>query len=238
MEYGTMICGTFVSRPNRFIAMVLLEDRLEPCHVKNTGRCRELLKPGVRVWVSESDRPGRKTRYSLITVEKTEGENTRLVNLDSQAPNQVADEWLRAHQETYRWKSFSREKTYGDSRFDFCLEWEDGSFGYWEVKGVTLEENGIARFPDAPTERGLRHVHQLTEGQRQGLCNGILFVIQMKGVRKCVPNWETQEEFGLALQEAAAAGVRIMAIDCQVEIDRLTPDSIIPVDLERSQEQS
>lgn len=225
MQYGEMIEGIFLARPNRFVARVLAEGQEVICHVRNTGRCRELLIPGVRVWIQREERQGRKTLYSLITVEKGE----TLVNLDSQAPNRVAGEWIAKN-----WKPevFLREKTFGSSRLDFYIE-KEGRKCYIEVKGVTLEEKGVALFPDAPTQRGLKHIEELIACRREGYEACILFVIQMKGVHLFRPNVRTQPEFGEALLRAKEAGVQLLAFDCIVTENSLKIDRQMAVSLER-----
>ena len=223
MKYGPMVEGVFLDRPNRFIANVLVDGKEIVCHVKNTGRCKELLIPGCRVWLQREERPGRKTPYSLITVEKGD----RLVNLDSQAPNRAAYEWI---EKEWRPDVLQREKTFGNSRFDLYFE-KDGRKGFIEVKGVTLEEDGVALFPDAPTERGVKHIRELISCVGQGYEAYSLFVIQMKGVHRFMPNERTHPEFGAALREAAKSGVRVMAVDCLVMVDSLTVDQVIAADL-------
>lgn len=215
MQYGTMKQGRFLRRPNRFIAQVEIDGREETCHVKNTGRCRELLVPGAEVYCAVSDNPKRKTRYDLITVKK----GPYLINMDSQAPNLAVGEWLRAGglgpAEVVR-----PEQRFGQSRFDFYLE-RAGKPMFLEVKGVTLEENGVCRFPDAPTERGARHLRELIRAKEQGYDAGVLFVIQMSPVKWLEPNDQTDPEFGKALREAAAAGVLVLAMDCRIGIDTM-----------------
>lgn len=224
MEYGDTVEGIFQARPNRFLARVEVEGQEELCHVKNTGRCRELLTPGVRV-VLERHPPGkRKTRFSLIGVEK----QGRWVNVDSQAPNQAAEEWLRTSPLGWPVARNWREVFFGDSRFDFYLEGEQGEQAFLEVKGVTLEVNGVARFPDAPTERGVRHIHHLMKAREEGYMAYLLFVIQMKGVERWEPNWETHPAFGEAVREAAAAGVQVLAMDCRVWPQGMELDAPIP----------
>lgn len=222
MKYTKIIKGSFLSRPNRFIAKVLIDGKEETVHVKNTGRCRELLTPGVTVYLYVSDNPLRKTKYDLIAVEKIrEGKAPLLVNMDSQVPNTVADEWLHkcgmfSHDAVIR-----REVTYGKSRFDFYIE--DGEHkAFLEVKGVTLENDGVASFPDAPTERGVKHINELITAVSDGYEGYILFVIQMKEISYMMPNDVTHKAFGDALREAEKAGVKILAVDCIV-----TPDSIV-----------
>ena len=226
MQYGNMIQGTFVSRPNRFVARVLVDGEEVVCHVKNTGRCRELLIPGTRVWLKREENPARKTPYSLITVEK-EG---RLVNLDSQAPNKAAFEWVAR---TMKPELLLREKTYGNSRFDLYFEY-NGKRCFMEVKGVTLEENGVALFPDAPTGRGVKHIYELADSVKSGYEAYLLFVIQMKGVHEFRPNDRTQPEFGEALRMARAAGVKILAVDCAVTEHSMEIDEKIAIELDET----
>jgi sugar fermentation stimulation protein A len=210
-----MVEGRFLRRDNRFVAHVEIEGQEEVCHVKNTGRCRELLPPGARVWCQVSDNPKRKTKYDLITVEK----GTYLINMDSQAPNRAAEEWLRGGG-LGQVELIKPEQKFGASRFDFYLE-RQGRPMYLEVKGVTLEENGICRFPDAPTERGAKHLRELVEAKKQGYDAAVLFVIQMKPVLYLEPNDGTDPEFGKALRAAAAAGVEIFAMDCIITEDTM-----------------
>ena len=223
MQYGDMVEGVFVDRPNRFISHVLVNGETVICHVKNTGRCKELLIPGCRVWLQCEDRLGRKTPYSLITVEKGD----KLVNLDSQAPNRVAYDWI---QKEWQPEVLLREKKFGNSRFDLYFE-KDGRKGFVEVKGVTLEEDGVALFPDAPTERGVKHIRELISCVEAGYEAYCLFVIQMKGISLFKPNERTHPEFGAALREAAKAGVKVMAVDCLVTERSLAIDRELCVDL-------
>lgn len=225
MRYKNMRSATFLARPNRFVAEVLLETgERAVCHVKNTGRCRELLIPGVRVWLEESDNPARKTAYDLIAVEKGE----RLINMDSQAPNRVFGEWVATGDAFGNVTAVKPEYRYGDSRLDFCLETDRG-LHLVEVKGVTLEEDGHARFPDAPTERGIRHIRELQRAVESGLDATLCFVIQMENILSVRPNDETHPAFGVALREAAAAGIRVMAWECVVTPDTLTICRSVPV---------
>ncbi len=216
--------GIFLSRPNRFIAHVLVEGKEEVCHVKNTGRCRELLVPGAKVTLSVSDNPQRKTKYDLVAVWKGD----TYINMDSQAPNHAAGEAL--------WhllsgvKKVKGEVTHGDSRLDFCVDTEKETW-FVEVKGVTLEKEGHALFPDAPTERGIRHLHTLIKCVEEGHKAAALFVIQMKGVHSFSPNDAMHPAFGKALREAAAKGVVIWAYDCVVTEKGMTIDKAIPVKL-------
>ena len=210
MYYANMIPGLFLSRPNRFIAHVEIDGQEEIVHVKNTGRCRELLQPGVTVWCQKSDNPARKTQYDLVAVQKGD----RLINMDSQAPNAAAREWL-ASGGLGKIENLRAETFHGDSRFDFSFT-KDGIPCFLEVKGCTLEEDGVCAFPDAPTERGTKHLKGLTELVRQGYGAYVLIVIQMADVKYFHPNDVTDPKFGAALREAAAAGVQIIAMDCAV----------------------
>ena len=217
MRYGTVIPGRFVDRPNRFVAHVETEEGLQTVHVKNTGRCRELLVPGAAVYLERGDRPGRKTAFDLIAVEKGE----RLVNMDAQAPNKVFKEWVASGGFSPEAVEVHPEFTYGASRLDFCLETASGRH-LVEVKGVTLEEGGAARFPDAPTERGVKHIRELQKAAEAGLGAALFFVVQLEGMKSVAPNEETHPAFGAALREAAAAGVRVCAWDCAVTPESLT----------------
>jgi sugar fermentation stimulation protein A len=225
MQYKNMVPGTFLRRPNRFVAHVELQGREEICHVKNTGRCRELLPPGAKVWCQRAENPDRKTKYDLIAVEK----GSYLINMDSQAPNAAAKEWLEAGGLGI-WDVVKPEQKFGESRFDFYLE-RQGRGAYLEVKGVTLEEDGVCRFPDAPTVRGARHLRELMDVKAAGMDAYILFVIQMRPVRRLEPNDQTDPEFGKALRAAAAAGVQVLAVDCQVTQDQMNIGDLIEVRL-------
>lgn len=216
MEYGKMVSGVFLARPNRFIAHVQIGGQVEVCHVKNTGRCRELLPTGAEVWCQESDNPARKTKYDLITVRKGD----RLINMDSQAPNAAVREWLLAGG-FGEISELRPETVHGDSRFDFSFL-KDGRRCFLEVKGVTLENDGVCAFPDAPTERGSKHLRGLARAAEEGYGAYVLFVVQMEKVRYLHPNDGTDPAFGKALREAAEAGVQVMALDCKV-----TPGSMI-----------
>lgn len=211
MEYQNIVQGVFLSRPNRFIAHVLIDGKEEICHVKNTGRCRELLQPGVRVWCEKHNNPKRKTGFSLVKVEK----NGQIVNMDSQAPNQAALEWVKAGGLGFIPNCIRPEVRHGDSRIDLYFE-HDGRPAFMEVKGVTLEHNGHARFPDAPTQRGTKHLRELAEIAAEGVDAYVLFVIQMACVLDFSPNWDTDPEFSQALCSAAASGVRVLAVRCNV----------------------
>ena len=225
MIYSRMIPGKFLARPNRFIAHVEIDGQAEVVHVKNTGRCRELLPVGAQVWCQLSDNPSRKTKYDLITVRK----GSRLINMDSQAPNLAAKEWLAAGG-LGEIENLRAETKHEDSRFDFSFT-KDGRQCFLEVKGVTLETDGICAFPDAPTERGAKHLRGLTEAAREGYGAYVLFVIQMADVQYLHPNDATDPEFGKALREAAANGVQILAVNCDVSVDEMKIRDFVPVAL-------
>ena len=226
MRYDDVREGRFLSRPNRFIAHVALDGVTEVCHVKNTGRCRELLVPGAAVYLERAGNPARKTRYDLIAVRK----GGLLINMDAQAPNRVFGEWAAAGGFLPGLTAIRPEFTWEDSRFDFRLEDGRGPV-FVEVKGVTLEEDGEARFPDAPTERGAKHLRGLLRAVEQGYRAAVCFVIQMKGPAVFRPNDRTDPAFGQALRRAAAGGVAVLAVDCRVEPDSLVIDRPVPVDL-------
>lgn len=225
MQYKNMVSGIFLERPNRFIAWVEIDGRKEICHVKNTGRCRELLQKGVTVWCQPSDNPNRKTKYDLICVQKGD----RLINMDSQAPNIAAGQWLKAgglgHIENLK-----AESVYKDSRFDFAFT-KNGKPCLLEVKGVTLEDGGVCAFPDAPTTRGAKHIRGLSKAVRDGFDAYILFVIQMSDIKSLHPNDATDPAFGKALREAASAGVQIIAMECDVTKDAMVITKGVPVTL-------
>lgn len=230
MKYEHMMPATFLERANRFIAYASIDGVRVKCHVKNTGRCRELLLPGADLILQhhpDALASGRKTEYSLINVYKQMGHGRELVNMDSQAPNQAAMEWLLRGGLPGITK-VRREVTYGNSRFDLAFL-QDGSPSYMEVKGVTLEQDGVARFPDAPTERGIKHLKELEQAAKEGYHTYALFVIAMKGVRSFEPNMATHPAFGEALTHAAANGVRVLAFDCLVTEDSLAIDASVPV---------
>ena len=224
MKYPNIYPGSFIDRPNRFIAYVECAGRTETVHVKNTGRCAELLQPEVPVYIQKSDNPERKTGWDLIAVEKGD----RLINMDSQAPNKVAQEWICAGGLVPDPVLVKPEYTYENSRFDFYVETKNQKI-LVEVKGVTLEEDGVVRFPDAPSERAAKHVQELKKARKAGYEAYVLFVIQMKGVRYFTPNRQTHPEFAEALQEAAEAGVKILARDCVVTTDSMTLADEVPV---------
>lgn len=213
MKYDNIRKAVFRRRPNRFIAEVEIDGQLTTVHVKNTGRCRELLIPGCEVWLTAPGTPGRKTKYDLVAVRK---DNGILFNIDSQAPNKVVKEWL----EKQDYDRILPEYTYGDSRIDFYLERGREKF-LLEVKGCTLEIGGIGFFPDAPTQRGVKHLRELTAAVTKGYKSMLAFVIQMDGVSEVRPNVDTHPEFGVALNEAMAAGVEVLFLQCHVEPDSL-----------------
>lgn len=226
MQYGKILPARFLSRPNRFVARVEAEGEELVCHVKNTGRCRELLVPGATVWLEESPNPSRKTKFDLIAVEKGD----RLINMDAQAPNKVFGEWAAAGGFREGLTLLRPETTYGSSRFDFYWESSKGR-GFVEVKGVTLEEDGVVRFPDAPTLRGVKHLDELVKAHEAGYEAAVCFVIQMEDVCWFAPNDETHPEFGQALRRAAQAGVEILAMDCAVTPQSLTIGKSVPIRL-------
>ena len=216
-----------MERPNRFIAYAELNGKKETIHVKNTGRCAELLRPGAAIYVQESDNPERKTKWDLIAVEKETGSGKRLINMDSQIPNRVVQEWIEAGNLFPDVSLVRPETTYGNSRFDLYVEAGDRKI-FIEVKGVTLEEDGVCRFPDAPSDRAVKHLEELIRAKKEGYEAYVFFVIQMKGVSYFTPNTDTHPAFAEALRRAKEAGVEILAYDCSV-----APDSIVvsePVD--------
>ncbi len=227
MKYENITKAIFLKRPNRFIAEVDIDGKTETVHVKNTGRCGELLIPGCEVWLTEPGTPGRKTRYDLVAVQKDTGV---IFNIDSQAPNKVVSEWLS----TQDFSLIKPEYKYGDSRIDFYMEREftfDGEDSsatvkkyLMEVKGCNQEIDGIGYFPDAPTERGVKHIYELIKAKTEGFCPILAFVIQMDGVTEVRPNVKTHPEFGVAMKEAEEAGVRILFLTCHVESDSITAD--------------
>lgn len=225
MQYHKVRQGIFRARPNRFIAHVEMEQQIVVCHVKNTGRCRELLVPGAAVYLEESGNPARKTKYDLVAVKK----GARLINMDSQAPNKVFAQWAQAGNFRPGLTKLRPETTYGNSRFDFYWEAlpedqsgaEKAPKGFVEVKGVTLEEDGVVLFPDAPTQRGVKHLEELVQARRAGYQAAVCFVVQMSNVNYFTPNERTHPEFGAALRRAAQAGVEVLAVDCVVEPDQL-----------------
>ena len=220
-----MISGIFRARPNRFIAIVEIDGVPETVHVKNTGRCRELLVPGARVWCQRFEGTVRKTKFDLICVEK----GPLLINMDSQAPNKAAGEWLR-HGGLGALEKLRPETVHGDSRFDFSFQ-KDGKQCFLEVKGVTLEDGGVCAFPDAPTQRGAKHLRGLERAAAEGCECYVLFVIQMRPVRALRPNDATDPAFGAALRSAAEGGVHVLAVDCRVTPQSMSIADFVPVEL-------
>lgn len=226
MVYQNMVPGVFLDRPNRFIAHVEFDGTVETVHVKNTGRCRELLRRGATVYCQRSGNPTRKTKYDLIAVEK----NGRLINMDSQAPNTAAGEWLRSGG-LGPVENLRAETAHGDSRFDFSFTLE-GRQCFLEVKGVTLEHDGICAFPDAPTLRGAKHLRGLAQAAGEGYGAYVLFVIQMEKVRYLHPNDDTDPDFGAALRQASACGVTVLAAECAVTPESMVITQLVPVKLQ------
>lgn len=231
MKYKQIVDGIFLARPNRFIAHVELDGKKEIVHVKNTGRCKELLIPGSKVYLWVADNPDRKTKYDLIAVEKQrDGKTPLLINMDSQVANDAAEEWLLKGELFSKDAVVRREVKFGNSRFDFYVE--DGNRkAFLEVKGVTLEYDGVASFPDAPTQRGIKHIKELVQCMQDGYEAYILFVIQMKEIVLFHPNDATHLAFGDALREAAAAGVKLLARDCIVTKDSIELDAPVNIQL-------
>lgn len=232
MKYKNIVKGIFKSRPNRFIAHVEVDGIEETVHVKNTGRCRELLRENVTVYLEKSSNPNRKTAYDLVAVEKVrEGKENLLVNMDSQIPNAVAFEWLKGENPLFSENAkVKREVTFGDSRFDLYVEDKDRK-AFVEVKGVTLEHNGYALFPDAPTERGVKHINELVKAKEAGYEAYILFVIQMKEIHSFSPHREMHPDFAEALKNAYNKGVKVIAMDCVVTPDEMIIDKEVRVSL-------
>ena len=231
MKYENIRKARFISRPNRFIAHCELEGEIVVAHVKNTGRCKEILVEGATVYLDEPGGRERKTRFDLVAVEKVSSDGRRLlINIDSQAPNCAVDEFLKARRLFPEATSIRREFTVGKSRFDFRID-EGDATTYLEVKGVTLEDGGVVSFPDAPTERGVKHIEELISLKKQGYGAAIFFVIQMKGVDEFRPNDMTHKAFGDALRRAAEHGVRIYAYDSVVAPDSIDIDLPVEVKL-------
>lgn len=227
MKYNHIVQGKFLARPNRFIAHVEINGQQETVHVKNTGRCKELLVSGATVYLEKSSNPERKTAYDLVAVEK----GTRMVNMDSQAPNKVVEEWLYTKALFPNLINVRPETTYGNSRFDFYVETEDEKI-LIEVKGVTLEQEGVVRFPDAPSIRAVKHVEELVQAHKAGYKTYVIFVIQMEGVKYFSPNIETHPQFGEALMAARRNGVEMLAYDCTVTPQELMLKEQVPIYLE------
>lgn len=228
MRYTNIHKGTFISRPNRFIANVMIDGREEVCHVKNTGRCRELLVEGCTVWLEHSDSESRKTAFDLVAVEK----GHRLINMDSQAPNKAVVEWLREKKPFGEGFCVYPERKYGNSRFDFYMESQDRKI-FMEVKGCTLEKDGVVLFPDAPTLRGVKHIKELSRCLDEGYEAYIMILVQMSDVEYFTPNYDTHPEFGEALEKAAQKGVKILCYDCDVTPYSMTVGKPVEVKLGR-----
>jgi len=230
MRYPNIHPGRFLSRPNRFIAHVEVEGEEQVCHVKNTGRCRELLVPGCRVWLEESANPARKTRYDLVAVEKETSGGILLVNMDSQAPNRIFGEWAQEGNFREGLTLLRGETTFGNSRFDYY--WEDSEKrGFVEIKGVTLEHDGVVRFPDAPTQRGVKHLEELMAAREAGYEAAVCFIVQMEGMKWLEPNDATHPQFGETLRRAARAGVEVFALECETAPGYVKAVREIPVKL-------
>ena len=231
MKYNRVVPGIFQKRPNRFIAHVCIHGKEEVCHVKNTGRCKELLVSGCTVYCAVSDNPNRKTKFDLIAVEKKVESSTLLINMDSQAPNAAVKEWLASGASPFGQIDLLKpECRHGNSRFDFYLECNKRKI-FIEVKGVTLEDDGVVLFPDAPTERGVKHVHELIQCHGEGYETYILFVVQMERARYFTPNRKTHPEFADALCEAKQAGVELLAYMCTVSPDEMKMDKPLEIKL-------
>ncbi len=233
MKYRKIVEGIFLERPNRFVAKVVIGGEETTCHVKNTGRCKELLLPNVKIFLEDhiDNMRSRKYRYSLIGVNKGE----RLINMDSQSPNKVIIEALTTGRLKLKTmpnlKTIKGEKNFGNSRFDIFVEDKDGKEGFVEVKGVTLENNGIAMFPDAPTERGVKHILELIKAKETGYEAYIIFLIQMNNIKKFIPNMKTHPEFGRILFAAKEKGVQLIAIDSTVTKNGIVAGERVPIDL-------
>lgn len=232
LKYENIVNGIFLERPNRFIAIAEVDGKAEKCHVKNTGRCKEILVPGAELylqdhWTDEKPDSKRKTRYDVIAVKK----GNQIVNVDSQVPNKAVALWLAEGNIFSKTAVIKPEQKYGNSRFDLYIEDGDRR-AFMEIKGVTLEQDGVARFPDAPTQRGVKHVQELCRCRKDGYEAYIFFLIQMKGVHRLEPNWRTHEAFGKALQEAQNCGVHILACDSVVTEDSIAVGEPVEVSLE------
>ncbi len=227
MKYDNITVGRFIERPNRFIARVEIEGKEQVVHVKNTGRCREILVPGATVYLEKSNNPARKTQYDLVSAKKGD----RIINIDSQLPNYLVEEWLAKQNVIKDITYIKREKTYGKSRFDFYVEAGNRKI-FIEVKGVTLEINNVVSFPDAPTERGIKHLNELAQARKEGYEAYVFFVVQMKGVDYFTPAWEKHKAFGDALVEACNNGVKILAYDCVVSENDVVINEAVKVSLE------
>lgn len=226
MKYDNIKQGIFLCRPNRFIAHVEIGGKTELVHVKNTGRCKELLIEGVTVFVQEFDKSTRKTKFDLIAVQKGD----ILINIDSQVPNKVVGEWLLTSSLLGNITLIKPETTYGNSRFDFYIEADDKKI-FAEVKGVTLEQDGVVLFPDAPTLRGVKHIKELCRSMQEGYQAYMIFLVQLQGAKYFTPNIRTQPEFGKVLKCAERQGVHIIVLDCVITRDSITANSLLPIKL-------
>lgn len=238
MKYKKIIKGTFLERPNRFIAKVSIENKIHIAHVKNTGRCKELLVSGATIYLEDfrDDMRNRKTEFSIVSVEKTIGDTFELINIDSQAPNKIVEESLLEGKILSGLTKVVREQTFGNSRLDFYYEKAGGIKGYIEVKGVTLEENGIVMFPDAKTERGVKHVRELIKAKEIGFESNLIFIVQMKNSKLFMPNYEAHMEFATILSDAIKKGVSVTVYNCSVTPNSITLlnsiDFVIPANLD------
>lgn len=223
MIYGKTVTGTFLSRPNRFIAEVEIDDEVQRVHVKNTGRCREILLPGTKVVLEDSENPSRKTRYDLVAAYK----GTNLINIDSQAPNRAFAEFIPRSGLFGEDPAVYPEHTHEDSRFDFYIESGERRI-FVEVKGVTREFDGVCMFPDAPTERGLKHLRGLERCVDEGYEAFVALIVQMKGMKEFVPDYAIHREFGEEMERAEASGVGVLVYDCVVDEDSMTVDAPLP----------
>lgn len=226
MKYNNIRQAKFISRPNRFIANIEIDGKIEVCHVKNTGRCKELLTPDATIFVQEFDNPNRKTKYDLISVYKGD----RLINMDSQIPNRVFGEWVQNNNLIENITLIKPESKYKNSRFDFYVE-ADGRKIFIEVKGVTLEVNGVVLFPDAPTGRGIKHINELCDCIENGFEAYIVFIVQMRDVLYFTPNIKTHEAFGVALKKAENQGVKLIALDCEVTENSISAKDFVEIRL-------
>ena len=224
MKYENVVKGKFLERPNRFIAYVEIDGSVQVCHVKNTGRCKELLIPGAEVYLQESDNPQRKTKFDLICVKKGD----KLINIDSQAPNKAFYEWVQNSGYFPNIKVFKPECKYKNSRFDCYIEYEDKK-AFIEVKGVTLEDSGVLMFPDAPTERGVKHLKELCEALKDGYEAYVFFIIQMRDALYFTPNKATHPEFANTLQKAKKSGVNVLSLCCRVSPEEIEISEFVKV---------
>lgn len=228
MKYNKLTNAKFLNRINRFAGIVDINGKEETVHIKNTGRCKELLILGTEVYLEQSDNPKRKTKYDLVAVDKNN--SNKIVNIDSQAPNKLVSEWLGSSGIFSSDALIKQERVYGNSRFDFYIE-NGARKAFMEVKGVTLEKNGIALFPDAPTERGIKHLNELIDAVQKGFEAYVVFVIQFKGAKLFSPNVKTHKEFADTLRKASKKGVKVFAVDCIVEADGIIINDYVKTEL-------